>query len=298
MRNNNSLLNDSNSKYIIIMLVIILIYFIISYLDKYRFNTYINEGFNERPGIRADLINNTNFILDDAQKQLLEIGDLKTTENKYIQSQSEMIINDIINQISKKKMLDITIKTGYSDKGNKCIGNTVCSPITGHKCNVHLNNKRDEKTGNPVSEEQFCKRILNDVSYIRVNSNSIKYELLQPLKQLLSHIQSIKDNQTNTIDELIKDRTLSEDMLRQQTFFENTNNKIIDMKLKNKDETKNSIMEITDEHNIDRENYNKLKDDKAKFEILTSKFVSYSRYILFILAIIIIMNMSQVFIEN
>lgn len=303
------MMNKKNGKYenniiinifISIFVSIFSIYFIISRLENYKnnLNNKNLEGFNGRPGAKSELIKNTNEMLDNEQKQLLNTGGIKIKNDKYIDSLSNKIMDKITRDLSKKGLFDISIKTGYSDKGNKCVGESICSPITGHKCKVHLNNKRDPNTGKIATEEQFCKRLLDGVSHIQVNSNTVKYELLQSLKQLLNHIESIKDNQSKTINELIKDRTISEDMLRQQTFFESTNNKLIDMKNKTKEENINKIETITDDNNIDREHYSKIKEKRNNYELLTLRFERYLKYILIMLTVIIILNASQMFIKN
>ena len=87
-------------------------------------------------------------------------------------------------------------------------------------------------------------------------------------------------------------------MLRQQNFFAKTNNKIIDMKNIRKDELNDNVETVDDQHKLDREAYREIINKKNKYEQLIIKFSKYSKYILIVLALIIVLNMSQVFVRN
>ena len=109
MVNDNNLINDRNIKYLVIMLIIILLYFVIEYLERSKRGDEMDGGENNlegfasgRRGGKANLIDTTNQMLDNEQRKLFEIGDLKTEENKYLSRQSVRIIDRLIRNLSKK----------------------------------------------------------------------------------------------------------------------------------------------------------------------------------------------------
>ena len=275
------------TKRIILFLVIILILVICIFI-----NSSLKENFTSSSS--RTLINDVNNLFSNNISELnsrLET-EPSTKQNpineQKFEGESNNLLKQIIENINSTNIHKIDIELDTTDFGNKCMNNNSCEkdPKTStHKCFVELKNT-DFRVGRKVIK-QSCDKLLNNTTNHKINLNDFRIENRDFFKNILIKIERVFNSYNNKLDVLLERLKQKEDNIRQQSYFETNNLNMIYSNKKNIDKMDKNIKEKKRNSNNTFALLEGKKERMKDYDIVTSKFILFSKVLLLIYCFII-----------
>lgn len=225
--------------------------------------------------------------LDQSKDGLLDSLKPRERTLEFNESAFANEAQSIINNLKKKynNITNINIETDYTNYGHKCLDNKKCEDTNkGFGCEVKLKNNREQF--------QKCDNILKNTATQKklTNINNIAAKYKNELKKILAQINLVKSGKEGNIDLLIKDYSEKKNTIKQQTYFDNNFDSILELHNDKTDNLEENVNEKQQLHFNERELYSSLENKNKETESLNNKYIRLLRFLLVIYIIIMFLK--------